>query len=417
MIVTRRQFLRNGASVVAVGSSVPAMLMNLAWARAEENDRSTRQRVLVVFELNGGNDGLNTLAPVADPNYALARPTLAIGRDAALMLDDSVGLHPSMTAMRGLFNDKRLAVIQGVGYPNANRSHFKSMEIWHRGDPGGEFNSGWLGRWFEKSQMADNRCPVPIVHHSQNRPLLFKSGRAPAISINSIDDFYPRNQKPESLAIGSLYKSSATIDAMGHAPDGTSALSPDEVIMSTGQDIVKGTEVIRGVLKNPRTPKIVYPDSRIGKGLAVFSQMIVQDIGTRLFYISLGGFDTHARQADGHANLLATVSSSIAAFLDDLKAENRDKDVMVMVFSEFGRRVKENGSAGTDHGAASLMFFAGGSVHGGLYGHYPSLEKLQDGDLAYNVDFRDCYATVLENWLGTSSDRLLPRGRKPLAFV
>lgn len=427
MIFSRREFLKSGASVVALGGSVPAMLMNLAQARAAENDKSTRDKILVVFELNGGNDGINTVIPITDPNYAMARPTLAIPRNEVLMLDESVGLHPSMTGFHELFQNKQLAVIQGAGYPNANRSHFKSMEIWHRGDSGAEFNTGWLGRWYERTQMQANQSVVPIVHYSQGRPLMFKSGRAPAISVNAIDDFYPKNGKPESVAISTLYKNMKegtmkesdmpTMDAMGHGPDGTSALSPDEVIMSTGQDIVKGTELIKKVLKNPRTPKVAYPEGRIGNGLAVFAQMIVENHGTKLFYISLGGFDTHARQAGGHANLLATVSTAITAFVNDLKAEGRDKDVLVMCFSEFGRRVKENGTQGTDHGAASIMFFAGGAVNGGLYGHYPRFDKLDDGDLIYNVDFRDCYATVLENFLGTDSARILPKGRTKLNFV
>lgn len=427
MIFSRREFLRSGASVVALGGTVPAMLMNLAHARAAENDPATRDKILVVFELNGGNDGINTVIPINDPNYAIARPTLAIPKSNVLMLDDQVGLHPSLAPFHELFKNKELAVVQGVGYPNANRSHFKSMEIWHRGDSGAEFNTGWLGRWYEKTKMADNKSVVPIVHYSQNRPILFKSGRAPAISVNAIDDFYPKNGKPESVAISTLYKgmkdgdmpgsNPPPMDEMGHGPDGTSALSPDEVIMATGQDIVKGTELIRKILKNPRTPKVVYPEGRIGQGMSVFAQMIVENCGTKLFYISLGGFDTHARQADGHANLLATFSTAITAFLNDLKAESRDKDVMVMCFSEFGRRVKENGTAGTDHGAASIMFFAGGGVNGGMFGQYPKFDKLDDGDLIYNVDFRDCYATVLEQFLGTDSARILPKGRQKLGFL
>ncbi len=422
MIFSRREFLRSGVSVVAIGSAVPAMLMNLAHARAAENDPATREKILVVFELNGGNDGINTVIPIGDPNYALARPTLAIPKNDVLMLDDMVGLHPSLAPFHDLFKNKELAVVQGVGYPNANRSHFKSMEIWHRGDPGGDFNTGWLGRWYEKCKMADNKSVVPIVHYSQNRPLLLKSGRAPAISINAIDDFYPKNGKPESVAISTLYKDmkngdAPAMDEMGHGADGTSALSPDEVIMSTGQDLVKGTEMIKKLLKNPRTPKVVYPEGRIGQGMAVFAQMIVENCGTKLFYISLGGFDTHSKQAEGHAKLHQTYSAAIASFLADLKAENRDKDVLCMCFSEFGRRVKENGNAGTDHGAASIMFFAGGGVKGGLYGQYPKFDKLDDGDLVYNVDFRDCYATVLESFLGTDSARILPKGRTKLGFV
>jgi uncharacterized protein (DUF1501 family) len=426
MIFSRREFLKSGVSVVALGGTVPAMLMNLAHARAAENDPATKDKILVVFELNGGNDGINTVIPIMDPNYAIARPTLAVPKANVLMLDEWAGLHPSLAPFHELYKGQELAVVQGVGYPNANRSHFKSMEIWHRGDPGGEFNTGWLGRWYEKYKMAENKSVVPIIHYSQSRPMMFKSGRAPALSVNAIDDFYPKNGKPESVAISTLYKDMKTgemkpdekpaMDEMGHGPDGTSALSPDEVIVATGQDIVKGTELIKKILQTPRTPKATYPAGRVGQGMAVFAQMIVENCGTKLFYISLGGFDTHAKQAGGHDNLMASYSGAIAAFLADLKAEKRDKDVMVMCFSEFGRRVKENGNAGTDHGAASIMFFAGGGVKGGMFGEYPKLDKLDDGDLIYNVDFRDCYATVLEKFLGTDSARILPKGRKTLGF-
>jgi len=398
MIFSRRQFMKSGATVFAAGATVPTLLMDLAAARAAENDKSTADRVVVVFELSGGNDGLNTLIPVKDPNYTKVRPTLAIPENQVLTLDPTtgVGLHPSMTGFAELFKNKNLAVIQGAGYPNANRSHFRSMEIWHRGDPSDAVTTGWLGRYFEVG-CKDCKSAVPIVHYGSQRPEVFKAGRAPAIS--------------------TLYK-----NMKQGAPDMTEmkpsdVLSPSEIVQATGLDIVKGTEIIKGILKNPRTPKVEYPKDRSAAGLKVFAQMIVQNTGTKLFYVNLGGFDTHAKQADGHAKILGELSSSINAFLADLKAENKDKDVLVLVFSEFGRRVQENGSQGTDHGAASVMFAAGGSVKGGLYGTYPSLTDLDNGDLKYNVDFRDCYAGILENFLGTSADRVLAKHKGRLNIV
>lgn len=417
MIITRRDFLKTGASVVAVGAGVPAFLGQVAQARAAENDKSTANRVLVLIELNGGNDGLNTVIPIDDPAYAAARPTIAIGKEAALGLDKGVALHPSMTAMQELFKSGRLAVIQGAGYPNANRSHFHSMDIWHHGDPEGRATNGWLGRYYERTEQPP-KSPVSVVYFGQKRPEAFRAAKAPAISVNAIDDFYPSDAKrPESAAVNKLYQrkdaagDSAEMmpnDAM-HAPADTKpgADDPTVSIQNTGQDIVRGTEIIKGVIAKPRTPKVSYPNGQLGASMAVFSQMIVQNTGTKLFFTNIGGFDTHARQAEGHSRLLGQVSGSIGAFLDDLKAEGRDKEVLVMVFSEFGRRVKENGSAGTDHGAASAMFFAGGAVKGGLYGKYPSLTDLGDGDLKYTTDFRDCYATVLEKWLATDPARVL----------
>ncbi|HEY8669100.1 MAG TPA: DUF1501 domain-containing protein, partial [Tepidisphaeraceae bacterium] len=355
MIFSRRQFLKTGASVLAIGSAVPTVLMNLAQARGEENNKSTDGRILVIFELNGGNDGLNTVIPITDAQYPLVRPTLAIPQGQVLMLDDKVGLHPAMSALHDLYKNNQLAVIQGAGYPNANRSHFRSMEIWHRGDPGKDVNTGWLGRYYEQAAAAQNKSVVPIVHYGQQRPEIFRAGRAPAMSVNAVDDFYPMGQKPESVAISTLYK-----DMKKDAPDmpaddmHTDAKAPEDVIESTGQDIVKGTEIIKAVLKHPRQTRVNYPKNDIGRGFAVFAQMIIENHGTKLFYINIGGFDTHAKQAPGHAAQLGLVSAAIGAFLADLKTENRDKDVLVMSFSEFGRRVHENASAGTDHGAASV---------------------------------------------------------------
>jgi len=258
MIFSRRQFMQSGATVVAAGASVPAMLMNLAAARAAENDKSTKDRVLVVFELNGGNDGINTLVPFKDPAYAKLRPTLAIPEKDLHVLDAAtgVGLHPSMEGFAQLFKNKNLAVIQGAGYPHANRSHFRSMEIWHRGSPENSVTTGFLGRYYETALSKENTCAVPIIHYGKNRPEIFKAGKAPAMSVNAIDDFYPMNQKPESVAISTLYKNMKGADpAMmpGAKPD--DVLSPSEIVQATGMDIVKGTEIIKGILKNPRTPK------------------------------------------------------------------------------------------------------------------------------------------------------------------
>lgn len=420
MRITRREFMKSGASVVAIGAGVPAMLAHVAQARAEDNNASTRERILVVFELNGGNDGINTVIPLADKHYTVARPTLAIPPTAALELEKGVALHPSMTGMHELYKAGHLAVIQGAGYPNANRSHFRSMDIWHRADPGTNVNTGWIGRYYEKTDHPPT-SPVSLVHYGQRRPEMFKAGKAPSISINAIDDFYPSDGKPESLATSMLYQGKSKMgegDAMMMEDEMHAMLSdPDALIQNTGMDIVRGSEIIKKVIANRRTPKVAYPQNGIGNGLSVFSQMIVENLGSKIFYISLGGFDTHANQAMGHANLMSTLSTGIASFMADLKEEDRDKDVMVMVFSEFGRRVYENGSQGTDHGAASIMFFAGGSVKGGLYGGYPSLSDMDQGDLKYNVDFRDCYATVLADWLGTDPDRIIPGHKGRTAFL
>ncbi|HEX2971559.1 MAG TPA: DUF1501 domain-containing protein, partial [Tepidisphaeraceae bacterium] len=299
----------------------------------------------------GGNDALNTVIPLSDPRYAAARPTLAIGRGEALELDGTVGLHPAMTQMHELFKQGQLAIIQGVGYPNSSRSHFRSREVWHRGMLTSDGASGWLGRYCEQTKMGGEWASM--VYCGKELPEVFK---AEGMATTSVDV---------------------------------------EEQQTTG----------------------AYPQGPLGAGLGTFARMIKEDAQSKLFYVSVRGFDTHARQAETHGAQLGMVSAGIGAFLAELKAAGRDRDVMVMVFSEFGRRVKENTSAGTDHGSAGVMFIAGGSVRGGLYGKQPSLTDLHEGDLRYSVDFRDCYATVLEGWLGTAADRVMAHRAQPIAFV
>lgn len=346
MAISRRAFLRSGVSVAAA-AAVPAMLTG-----AVPNTTSCRQRALVVVELNGGNDAINTVIPIADPAYAHARPTLAVPRSRALMLDARTALHPAMRQMHRLYHSGRLAIIQGVGYPNPSRSHFRSMEIFHRGDLSPQLTTGWLGRlWQETAAHTPDRAA--LVHCGSEMPEMFRAPLATPLAMK----FDEQDRLPDD-------------------PAGASA-------------------IVQVSLANTNA---AYPAGRFGAGLAAFAQIIARDARPMMFHISLGGFDTHAKQAQTHAALLGALSSALAAFLDDLRSHGRDRDVMVIVFSEFGRRLKENTSAGTDHGCAGVMFLAGGSVHGGLYGACPSLTDLADGDLKHTVDFRDCYAAAA-NWM------------------
>jgi uncharacterized protein (DUF1501 family) len=375
MSISRRVFLRTSATAIAAGAAAYTL------PRRAAAGRSTNDHILVVLELNGGNDGLNTVIPVRDPLYAAARPTLAVPQSRALMLNDKVGLHPAMMGMWELFRKGRLAVIQGVGYPQATRSHFRSMEIWHRGNTSVEASGGWLGRYCRQALSQMRRITLPIVQYGAARGEMFSGC------------------------------------GMADEQPGPVVGSSEEMIQATGFDAAKATELVKAVLARGRRPKATYPQCRLGAGMALFAQMIVEDTGTKLYYISQGGFDTHARQAEGQAALLGAVSGAVGAFLTDLQAEGRDKDVLVAVFSEFGRRVRENSSAGTDHGAAGVMFFAGGSIRAGIYGDYPSLNDLDGGDLKHTVDFRDCYATVLESWLGVSAESILGRRAGRVPFV
>lgn len=362
MPISRRRFLK-GATVAAVSSAVVSR-------DALAGPVSSAERILVLVELSGGNDGLNTVIPIADRHYALARPTLAIPRAQALMLDRSTALHPAMVELHAMFGRNELAIVQGVGYANPSRSHFRSMEIWHRGDMAPEASTGWLGRYCRQAWGALADRVAPALHFGSECPELFR-GASPASEL------------------------------------------PDALVLD-GENV---PEAARAMLARLRTPKAAYPANALGASLATAAQLIVQKSGVRLFHLSQGGFDTHAHQAKSHAQALGALSAAVGAFMADLKAEGRQRDVVVMIFSEFGRRVRENSSAGTDHGAAGVLLVAGGSVKGGLYGRSPSLTDLSDGDLKASVDFRACYATVLERWLDVPADRVLPGRVAPLAFL
>jgi len=368
----------------------PALVGRAARAGAVDSSR----RALVVIELCGGNDALNTVIPINDVNYRIARPTLAVPRQGALMLDKDTALHPAMRAMHELFKRGQLAIVQGVGYPNPSRSHFRSQEIWHRGTPNPAASTGWLGRSVERMMGQIRRSCVPVLHIGGQPAEMFRSAKAAGITVCT--------NEAGKAEVRPMY-----FDGLGDLAGPRQSVSPERIAEMTGVDVVRGAAAVESALKRPRAGGVAYPQNRLAKGLSVFAQMIVGNSGTRLLHITHGGYDTHAMQAETHAQLLGELSSAVGALLADLRGEGRDRDVLVMIFSEFGRRVRENGSAGTDHGAAGSMFFAGGAVKGGVYGACPSLTDLQDGDLKHTTDFRDCYATVLENWMNVDAGRVL----------
>ena len=335
MAITRRDFIRAGAGALATGTLA---------ARALAAGQSTAKaaRALVIIELNGGNDGLNTVIPYTDPAYYQARPTLAISPSQVFKLSGEVGLHPSMPEMADLFHNGRLAIFQGIGHPNPSRSHFTSQQVWHTADPSGAGSAGWLA--------------------------------------NRANTFYCGPVCPQMFCGGSTVP--FCLDATGHAE----LIRCPDIPATPGQDPQS---------RRPRTPNVSYPTTPLARGLSKFAQVIAQTDAPAFFHITQAGFDTHARQADLHANLLKTVSQAIGAFIADLSADGRAGDTMVMVFSEFGRCLKENTSAGTDHGEASVVLFAGGGIPSGIHGANPSLENLHDGGLRFTTDFRGCHATAM----------------------
>ena len=445
-MLNRRDLLENtvrGSSLVALASAVPSFVAATAQA-AETN----KERVLVVLELTGGNDGLNTVVPYGDDLYYKARPTLAIKKEQLLRVDDHLGLHPSLMSLRSLVEKNQVAIIQGVGYPNPNRSHFDSMDIWHRGSRR-RMASGWIGR-----AIPDLKVPpagVPAFHISrQELPLALQGGGTTVPSLNSnkpfgldlIDGFYghaggnaygadlnelaavsdlqvPRvREKParKKAPKSEARKSKDAIEAL-------TKLSPDQpgsllqLVRKTSLDtyttVDRITDLMNGRIKLPNGQYELTNGryARTRKGLlyelTLVARMIRAGFGTRVFYVSLDGFDTHGDQLAGHAGLLRQVGQAISTFFNELKSSGDDQRVVLMTFSEFGRRVRENGSKGTDHGAGSNMFVIGPKVQGGVVGEHPSLKNLSLGDLKYHTDFRRVYATLLDGWLGCDSRRVL----------
>lgn len=417
---TRRDFLTRtlgGASLLAVGSAVPEFLANTARA-ADKDAKKAKDTILVVVELEGGNDGLNTVAPYADDLYQKARPTLGFAKKEVLKIDDYVGLHPRMNDLKRLYDEKKLAVVQGVGYPNPDRSHFESMDIWQQADPRRGQSTGWLARSIPGMHVSD--AGVPGMFLGDNRlPVAMQGADGGVISLADRNSFKLQlsgNANPRKKLLEDL-----------NSDDGAKADLAAFVRkrqLQTYTSLQKIEEALKEAGGNNNQPQPV-PNrggnnnndlTTLNGKLGLVARLIGKGLGTRIYYVAIGGFDTHARQADQHEVLLGEVSSAIGQFFNGMAKDDADR-VVLMTFSEFGRRVKENGSRGTDHGAASCLFVAGPKVKGGLVGKYPKLDDLTDGDLRFNTDFRCVYGTLLDQWLGVDSRVVLHDKFEALALV
>ncbi|QDV47717.1 hypothetical protein Enr13x_76280 [Stieleria neptunia] len=393
----RRRFLYTsggGGLAIGIGSSLPSCFLHAAESATGDEDR-----ILVVVQLSGGNDGLNTVIPYADDAYRAARATLAVPRSEVLAIDDDLGFHPSLRGIKDLLDDGQVAVVQGVGYENPNRSHFESMDIWHscvRKDQ--SRTDGWIGRALEQFTAADGG-DVPALHlGEQQQPFALASETIRVPTVKQLEAFQLRGA--DSPALRRLLNGPPTPAADQAGGDLLGFLQ------SSTQGAISASQRVTAAAEGYQTD-IKYPQSRLADQLRLVAQLISAEMTTRVYYLQLDGFDTHAQQGDTHAILLRQWSDAVAAFLRDMKAHGHTDRVCVMTFSEFGRRVAENASAGTDHGAAGPMFLCGGGLNAGLIGTAPRLDDLQQGDLKHSVDFRSVYASVLKDWLGTDPDRVL----------
>jgi uncharacterized protein (DUF1501 family) len=403
----RRQFLTRalqGSSLVALGGVVPEFLARTA--RAAEPGRDS---VLVVVEMGGGNDGLNTVIPYADELYAKVRPTLKITRDRVVRVNDQVGLHPAMRSLDALLQKGQLAVVQGVGYPNPDRSHFESMDIWQSADPRRKQSTGWLGR--SGPQLQAGGGDLPMVHVGpKGLPLALQGAGGGAVSIND------KQAYRMDLGGGTADRRQARRQLV---EDLAKTEGPDDGLLQFVQrrqlKTMTTLDRLQEVLRDHRESggNMVFANGRwaqagsLSTKLQLVAQLIQKGFGTRAFYVTIDGFDTHSGQAETHARLLGEVADGISSFFDTLQKAGHASRVRLMTFSEFGRRVQENGSQGTDHGAASCLFVAGPKLKAGAVGPHPSLSDLDFGDLKHHTDFRRVYATLLDAWLGCDSQVVL----------
>jgi uncharacterized protein (DUF1501 family) len=409
MALTRRDFMRGGVAAFTLGFSAPAFLTDIARAQGRA------RRNLVVLYLSGGNDGLSTLIPYTDAQYYARRPNLAIPAASVLQIGtDSagtpLGLNPRLTDLRTIYNAGRLALIQRTGYNNSSRSHFQGTDIWSSADPSTPQNIGWLGRYLDRLPSPVDPLTAWSTVRETPRTLLSRTVGVPSIA--SIPEY--AFASPNGGTDAQFARSAATRIA-SHVPVDRPHLA---FVNSTAQAAFVTLDRVAQVASY--APTVAYPNNGLAQALLMVAGAIARGVGTSIFWVQTGGYDTHAGQNTNVANgtyntLMTTLNGGLFAFYRDLLNQGLLNDTMVLQFSEFGRRINENGSTGTDHGAASLMMAIGGGVRGGIYGTAPNLRIASDNptlennsqDVRFETDFRAVYARILDNWLGADSAAIL----------
>lgn len=397
-MLSRRAFLKT-SSLVSLSPVLPSILGNTARAAAAAPDET----ILVVVQLDGGNDGINTVVPLADDAYGRVRDKLRLESGKLHKLDDYVGLHPNMKAAKELYDDGQLTVVQAVGYPNPDRSHFRSMKIWQtaRFDAADHDGYGWLGRTLDQQPTAGQGGTANAIYvGEQETPVALWGRRSSATALSSLEDLHLR----QDVAIHDT-----AADTM-ESPDSVQQFVTKQVLSAyAAADEFKRQDARASNAKGRN-----YPNSQLASQLELVAQLVKSGADTRIYYTTQSGYDTHAAQLYTHARLLRGFSDALKAFLDDLQSAKLDDRVVVLAFSEFGRRVQENDSQGTDHGTAGPVFLAGSSLRGGLIGAAPDLTDLDNGDIKMQTDFRAVYASLLDKWLGVDSQSVLGAEFAPL---
>jgi uncharacterized protein (DUF1501 family) len=400
---TRREFLRQSASglgLIAFSSVAPAFLTQSVRASVPtaEKDRS----ILVLIQLAGGNDGLNTLVPFEDDNYYRLRPKLALPKDGLHRISDQLGFHPACGELAELYKSGQMAAIQNVGYPNPNRSHFRSMEIWETASESEDYlTTGWTGRYF------DNCC----TGQPGDDPLGLSIG-------NEMPDIFLSEREHNIFSLGQTGGGRSVGEGMREAL-GRSEFAKSENAHFLQHTLMNALVTESTVLQRLRAykPMVEYPASNLARNLRKVAALIASGQETRVYFVSLGGFDTHANQAFRHRNLMEQLSSSMAAFQADLVAHKLDDQVLTMTFSEFGRRPSENVSGGTDHGTAAPLFVMGSNLQGSLFGSAPDLDVKMNKDLSFSTDFRSVYSTIIEKWFSADPSKVLGKAFPGVDFI
>jgi len=436
---TRRRFLRTSMLGAAASLTLPVFLEKTFFAldamaanALTQTPTGKDDTILVVLQMAGGNDGLNMVVPYADDAYYRSRPTLGLPGDKILKLNSYVGLNGKLTGLKALFDEGHLSVVQGVGYPNPNRSHFRSTEIWQTAsDADRNVSEGWLGRYF------DNCCagadPLVGVAIGEEMPQAFTAKTPTGVTFSRPEQFrWTSSEKAEDrmsaeeFFFRQLNGSADSEDTLVAGAEGGSIgaisgekktdLSAVDFLQRTALDAQLSSDKVLAIARKYKS-SVPYPQGRLAESLSLIARMIAGGLPTRVYYTSQGGFDTHARQMHAHERLLDELNDTLSAFANDLKQQGNFDRVLLITFSEFGRRVAENANGGTDHGAAAPMFVLGGAAKPGLFGKYPSLTDLDYGDLKFNTDFRSVYGTVLDHWLHAPSQIVLGRKFPGLPIV
>jgi len=401
MDLSRRTFMG-----VAIGSSLPGIFRTAAWAAPASNQAGGEQTVLVLLQLTGGNDGLNTVIPFRDHDYLMARPQLKQPASQVLKLNEDLALHPKAKGLSELFQSQQLALIQGVGYPQPNRSHFESMDLWHTTTTDRNEKYGWLGKAAPKLGAAG----VCLQIGDDTAPLCLTGSTGPAPALQSLKEYQLKVAEN-----GDAPKKRQVIESLAGANTAKSG-SLAELLRKNAQETYRSAASLRDVSQKAMS-NTSFPSTGLGTRLKLISSLIAAGVSERIYFTSLGGFDTHAEQLPAHGRLMDELAGSLAAFQADLKATGQARRVVTLVYSEFGRRVKENGSAGTDHGAAGPVFLIGEGVQPGIHGAHPSLTDLDDGDLKFHTDFRSIYAALLDDWLKVPSPGIIQGTYPKLSLV